>query len=102
MQVKSDDVLVVTQRTRSLYGEFDPLSETTVELTKHEINSHSVEGKRSFGRKIIYRWVPSIIHVEPEQEQAIQALIEKGVYDQDLAQQVRDQIIFENQRRLRG
>lgn len=71
----------------------------TTNLSKHAINDHSIESSPTiFGKRIIYEWIPSITTVSFEQEQAIQELITKAGWSQEETQQVRDRLIYAEQR----
>ncbi|MCL4365627.1 hypothetical protein M1437_00155 [Patescibacteria group bacterium] len=80
-----------------------------VKLSKHEINNHTLQASPSLfsllfrrGEVTRYRWVPSHLHISPEQEMAIRALVKDGTYTDKDAEEVRDQMLFEEQRKIDG
>jgi len=104
VHVDSDEQVTVKyfNITPTEYSERRKLREE-VTLSKLDINNHSIQSKPSPLRKrvISYTWVPTHIHLRPEQELAIKELIDQGVYSPEEAQEVREQMLFELQKELR-
>lgn len=104
LSVKSDDdieIRYVEKRVTDYSSSVKVLRTTT--LSKHEINNHTIRTDRSGWRRHKYAefgWVPSKLHISPEQEKIIRELVKDGTYTEEDAEEVRDQMLYELQQRL--
>lgn len=101
IKIETDDDIIIMRRRINVLGEIlEGPKEVT--LSKLAINDHHVQSDRGFfGRRVLYQWRPSVRYIGPEQELAIQELIEKRVLTKETAQGMREQIMYEAQQKTR-
>lgn len=76
----------------------------SVKLAKGDINAHTIKSHPTFLTRHTteYKWIPTHLHLDPNQEKAIKELVEDGTYTPEIAEEVREQMIEEKRRKMDG